>query len=232
MVYLSTQAPSKGNKVGRRKNHKCWREAIRFVAVSQPGAGAFLNAIPMRDDMKMESWATRVTVQRRLGLPLDVACQAVEAGKRAPSGRLHDVLGDAAMVNPRSKHATRHKFLLKRLVKCLRSAWGMIIEMEPTAHLSYSNPKQPDVAAANIGRGHRRLVADLKLTSSLASNSKGKRQTRMTHRSARSRSPTRNRPDGRTRLRSRSARASSASCRTARPSCPGPTTSACRPPIT
>ena len=78
----------------------------------------------------------RVTVQRRLGLPLDVACQAVEAGKRAPSGQLHDVLGDAAMVNPRSKHATRHKFLLKRLIKCLRSAWGMIIEMEPTAHLS------------------------------------------------------------------------------------------------
>ena len=57
----------------------------------------------MRDDMKMESWAMRVTVQRRLGLPLDVACQAVEAGKRAPSGQLHDVLGDAAMVNPRSK---------------------------------------------------------------------------------------------------------------------------------
>ena len=151
------KAPSKRKKVGGRKNHKCWREAIRFVAVSQPGAGAFLNAIPMRDDMKMESWAMRVTVQRRLGLPLDVACQAVEAGKRAPSGQLHDVLGDAAMVNPRSKHATRHKFLLKRLIKCLRSAWGMIIEMEPTAHLSYSNPKQPDVAAANIGRarGHR-----------------------------------------------------------------------------
>ena len=99
----------------------------------------------------------RVTVQRRLGLPLDVACQAAEEGKRAPNGQLHDILGDAAMVNPRSKHATRHKFLLKRLIKCLRSAWGMIIEMEPTAHLSYSNPKQPDVAAANIGRarGHR-----------------------------------------------------------------------------
>ena len=83
----------------------------------------------------------RVTVQRRLGLPLDVACQAAEAGKRAPSGRLHDVLGDAAMVNPRSKHATRHKFLLKRLVKTLRSAWSMlIIEMEPTAHLSSGAP--------------------------------------------------------------------------------------------
>ena len=108
--------------------------------------------------MKMETWAMRITVQRRLGLPLDVACQAVEAGKKAPNGKPHEELGDAAMVNPRAKHATRHKYLLKRLVKTLRSAWGMLIEMEPTAHLSYSNPKQPDVAAANIGRGHRRLV--------------------------------------------------------------------------
>ena len=123
-------------KTGRCKNHKCWREAIRFVAVSQEGAGAFLNAIPMRDDMKMETWAMRITVQRRLGLPLDVACQAVEAGKKAPNGKPHEELGDAAMVNPRAKHATRHKFLLKRLVKTLRSAWGMLIEMEPTAHLS------------------------------------------------------------------------------------------------
>ena len=154
-------------KTGRCKNHKCWREAIRFVAVSQEGAGAFLNAIPMRDDMKMETWAMRITVQRRLGLPLDVACQAVEAGKKSPNGKPHEELGDAAMVNPRAKHATRHKYLLKRLVKTLRSAWGMLIEMEPTAHLSYSNPKQPDVAAANIGKGHVRLVGDLKLTSSL-----------------------------------------------------------------
>ena len=85
-------------KTGRCKNHKCWREAIRFVAVSQEGAGAFLNAIPMRDDMKMETWAMRITVQRRLGLPLDVACQAVEAGKKAPNGKPHEELGDAAMM--------------------------------------------------------------------------------------------------------------------------------------
>ena len=44
----------------------------------------------MRDDMKMETWAMRITVQRRLGLPLDVACQAVEAGKKAPNGKPHD----------------------------------------------------------------------------------------------------------------------------------------------
>ena len=40
----------------------------------------------------------RITVQRRLGLPLDVACQAVEAGKKAPNGKPHEELGDAAMM--------------------------------------------------------------------------------------------------------------------------------------
>ena len=61
------KAQAKGRE---RAKHAAWREAVRFVAVSQDGAGAFLNAIPMRDDMKMESWAMRVTGQRRLGLPL------------------------------------------------------------------------------------------------------------------------------------------------------------------
>jgi len=46
------------------------------------GTGAFLNAIPMRGDMRMETWAMRISVQRRLGLPLDVACQAVSVGKK------------------------------------------------------------------------------------------------------------------------------------------------------
>ena len=32
------------------------------VAVSQDGAGAFLNAIPMRDDMRVETWAMRISV--------------------------------------------------------------------------------------------------------------------------------------------------------------------------
>ena len=73
------KAQAKGRE---RAKHAAWREAVRFVAVSQDGAGAFLNAIPMRDDMRMETWAMRISVQRRLGLPLDVACQAVSVGKK------------------------------------------------------------------------------------------------------------------------------------------------------
>ena len=60
------------------------------MAVSQDGAGAFLNAIPMRDDMRMETWAMRISVQRRLGLPLDVACQAAAAGKKTRNKKYHD----------------------------------------------------------------------------------------------------------------------------------------------
>ena len=46
------------------------------------------------------------------------------------------------------------------------------VGQEPTAHLSYSNPKQPDVAAANIGKGHRRLGRFEAFTSSLSSKGK------------------------------------------------------------
>ena len=52
------KAQAKGRE---RAKHEAWQEAVRFVAVSQDGAGAFLNAIP-RDDMRMETWAMRLSV--------------------------------------------------------------------------------------------------------------------------------------------------------------------------
>ena len=102
---MPRKAPAKGRE---RAKHAAWREAVRFVAVSQDGAGAFLNAIPMRDDMRMETWAMRLSVQRRLGLPLDVACQAAAAGKKTRNGKTHDELGDAAVNVPQQGH-TQHQ---------------------------------------------------------------------------------------------------------------------------
>ena len=143
------KAQAKGRE---RAKHAAWREAVRFVAVSQDGAGAFLNAIPMRDDMRMETWAMRLTVQRRLGLPLDVACQAAAAGKKTRNGKTHDELGDAAVNVPQQGHNTRHKYTLRRLILALRAAWGTAVRMEPKAHLGQSYNKQPDVDADNIGK--------------------------------------------------------------------------------
>ena len=161
------KAQAKGRE---RAKHAAWREAVRFVAVSQDGAGAFLNAIPMRDDMRMETWAMRLSVQRRLGLPLDVACQAAAAGKKTRNGKTHDELGDAAVNVPQQGHNTRHKYTLRRLILALRAAWGTAVRMEPKAHLGQSYNKQPDVDADNIGKHGTHYCGDVKVVCPLSSS--------------------------------------------------------------
>ena len=104
----------------------------------------------------------RLSVQRRLGLPLDVACQAAAAGKKTRNGKTHDELGDAAVNVPQQGHNTRHKYTLRRLILALRAAWGTAVRMEPKAHLGQSYNKQPDVDACNIGRGGKRFAGDVK----------------------------------------------------------------------
>ena len=69
------------------------REAIRFVAASQPYAGTFLNAVPKYKPFRMPTWALRLCLQRRLGLPLLVAAAAAGGGRRSRSGHMFDALG-------------------------------------------------------------------------------------------------------------------------------------------
>ena len=42
----------------------------------------------------------RISVQRRLGLPLDVDCQAVSVGKKTRNKKYHDEFGDAVVNVP------------------------------------------------------------------------------------------------------------------------------------
>ena len=58
------------------------RELVRFEAVSQPQAGAFLNAVPKFEAFRIQTWAMPIAVQKRLGLracrlPLLAAAGAV-----------------------------------------------------------------------------------------------------------------------------------------------------------
>ena len=46
------------------------REGIRFLSVSQPYAGTFLNAVPKHKPFRVPTWALRFAIQRRLGLTL------------------------------------------------------------------------------------------------------------------------------------------------------------------
>ena len=105
------------------------REAVRFIAVSQPYAGAFLNAVPSHRVFRINTWAMRILVQRRLGLPL--AARPVP-GLLSKHGCEFDVMGDMATNDGKSGHQTRHHDVLVELVKRLRSVWGARVEYEPT----------------------------------------------------------------------------------------------------
>ena len=146
------------------------REAVRFVAVSQPHAGDFLNAIPMRAAYRMDTWQMKLSVQRRLGLPLDAAL-AANVG-RSLKGKVQDAMGDQAINDSVAGHAGRHKSLLEVLVRVLREVWGAAVEMEPANHLPYSNTYRPDLVGQRLARGGggKHIVGDLKFLDPLSSN--------------------------------------------------------------
>ena len=56
------------------------REAVRFVAVSQPHAGTYINAVPAKHGFRVPTWALRLQTQRRLGLPLLAASTLAAPG--------------------------------------------------------------------------------------------------------------------------------------------------------
>ena len=142
------------------------REAVRFISVSQPYAGAFLNAIPMRKPFRIPTWALRIVVQRRLGLALS---QALGTHVLDSYGRQHDVHGDAAQNTGHAGHAERHAGLVHALAALAKSMWGSCVHVEPPDHAPYSADYRPDFVA--LGRGHngKPLIGEVKLTDPLSS---------------------------------------------------------------
>ena len=79
-------------------------------------------------------------------------------------------MGDAASNIGRAGHNQRHAHVLSRLVKCMQSVWGQLVEEEPQDHLGYSNDYRPDVTAKGLGVARKRLVGDVKFKDPLSSN--------------------------------------------------------------
>ena len=95
----------------------------------------------------------RVIVQRRLGLPLDESLARGAPTCTARGGKVQDPMGDAASNIGRAGHNQRHAAVLRRLVQCMQSVWGKLVEMEPQDHLGYSNDYRPDLTARGLGAG-------------------------------------------------------------------------------
>ena len=100
------------------------REQVRFVSVSQFGAGAFLNAIPTRAHFRLPSYVLRFALQRRFGLHLSMMTDVMADGIYSQHGLLFDALGDVAQNDGAAGHQTRHKEVLLDLVELLRGKLG------------------------------------------------------------------------------------------------------------
>ena len=119
------------------------REAIRFISVSQNGAGAFLNAVPKLKHFRVPTWAMRVECSRRLGLPL--LAVAAAGGRRSRHGMVFDALGDVAANDGCGGHQTRHFVINNALYGVLRRVYGGQVTREPANYAGYSDHR-PDMA--------------------------------------------------------------------------------------
>ena len=123
------------------------REAARFISVSQAYAGAFLNAVPKQAAFRMPTWALRIALQRRLGLPLTAATAAAGGGgggRRSRHGKLFDGYGDVAQNDGESGHQTRHFLILNALYDAMRRVYGGQVRREPADCTEYSDHR-PDL---------------------------------------------------------------------------------------
>ena len=114
------------------------REAVRFIAVSQPSAGAFLNAVPRHKGFRLPTWSLRLLIQRRLGLPL-LAAAAAAGARRSRHGRRFDALGDVAQSDGALGHATRHFLINNSLYDAMRRVYGGMVAREPAIYHGYSD---------------------------------------------------------------------------------------------
>ena len=106
-------------RLAQRMRQVSLREAVRFLSVSQPHAGDFLNAVPKRAVFRINTWALRIAVQRRLGLPLTAA--AVGGEGRSKHGHVFDMMGDLAANDGQAGCQTRHYEVLSELVRVLKT---------------------------------------------------------------------------------------------------------------
>ena len=91
----------------------------------------------------MPTWAMRIAVQRRLGLPLQAAA-AAPAALLSKHGRHFDLMGDVASNDGLAGHQSRHHLILESLYDALKRVWGARVQYEPADSMSYSDHR-PDL---------------------------------------------------------------------------------------
>jgi hypothetical protein len=148
-------------EVLRERQRRSARGGVHFLAVSMPGAGLFLNAVPKYAEFRTPTWALQIILARRFALPVQ-PCVAAAATSR--HGRRFDELGDVAQNDGVSGHQTRHHDLLKAIYNAFRRVFGASLSHEQDAE-SWSTHR-PDLVLEQLGL----RAFDLKFLDPIGSN--------------------------------------------------------------
>jgi hypothetical protein len=145
----------------RERQLRSARAGVHFLAVSAPGAGLFLNAVPKYAEFKVPTWALQIILARRFALPVQPSV-AVAASSR--HGFRFDELADVAQNDGVNGHGARHHDLLMAIYKGLRRAFGKSIQHEQEAEVWSSH--RPDLVLEQLGL----RAYDLKFLDPIGSN--------------------------------------------------------------
>jgi hypothetical protein len=134
---------------------------VHFIAVSAPGAGLFLNAVPKYAEFRVPTWALQIILARRFALPVQPCVSAAASSRH---GYRFDELGDVAQNDGANGHGARHHDLLMAIFKGLRRVFGKSIQHEQEAELWSSH--RPDLVLERLGL----RAFDLKFLDPVGSN--------------------------------------------------------------
>ena len=137
------------------------RELVRFISVSQPFAGAVLNAVPSQRDFRVATLHLQIMTQRRLGLPLTIL--------RGFESSDFDCWGDSLSAG--HDHTRRHNEVARVLSKACRQALNKTVLVDTLQHEHFSPGARPDVCVLRgaLDKQHQ-LLLEVKVASPVSSN--------------------------------------------------------------
>ena len=129
------------------------RECSRLIGVSQPLAGAWLNAIPGPQQFRMRSSLFVIALQRRLGLPISMATAADVTAA--------ETLGDELLKD--CEHTTRHNRVVSAWVRAVQAARGAAHTRATAEAPPWSAPSVPDFTSEFAGHAGAHQAGEVKV---------------------------------------------------------------------
>jgi hypothetical protein len=136
------------------------RECSRLIGVAQPLAGAWLQAIPGPNQLRLRSTLYVIALQRWLGLPIHMASAANVTAA--------ETLGDELLKG--CEHTTRHNHVVGAWVRAVQAARGAAHTRATAEAPAWSAPSVPDFVSEYAGQAGAHQVGEVKVYNTIISD--------------------------------------------------------------